>query len=215
MSAKIIDDWEDGEDEDEDEDDFVPDDYDDEVEDEEGANYVGHDDSEDDPDNFPSLLEGPLSIDKTKGICYGQEGAFFLVCKTPFPAKTFTFEAPVIDSPLVFSGWIHDSSRSMKFEVVFSKEQMSKDPLQIQFLEEQEKKQLCHRSLTRTRTKTNNVYIDDNRAERNGGNLKAPPSYSLKTNALELNARKKISLGKHSIILESWTYHWNRGSGDK
>lgn len=173
MSAKNSDDWED----EEEEEDFVPEDYDDE----EGDDCVDDDEDEDDPEDFPSVLQGEFFMDRTKGLCYEQDGAFCLVCKTSIPARTFAFEAPVIDSPLVFAGWINDPNRWMEFEVMFSKEQMSMDPLQIQLLEAQEQKQLSNGSST-TAT-TDNDSIDDNWMEKKSpakGNLKAPTSYSVK-----------------------------------
>jgi hypothetical protein len=174
MSANNSDDWED----EEEEEDFVPEDCDDE----EGDDCVDDDEEDDDPEDFPSVLQGEFFMDRTKGLCYEQDGVFCLVCKTSIPARTFAFEAPVIDSPLVFAGWINDPNRWMEFEVIFSKEQMSMDPLQIQLLEAQEQKQLCYGSSTTTTT-TDNDSIDDNWMEKKSlakGNLKAPPSYSVK-----------------------------------
>ena len=156
MSAKKFDDWED----EEEEEDFVPEDYDDE----EGDDCVDDDEDEDDPEGFPSVLQGQFFMDRTKGLCYEQDGSFCLVCKTSIPGRTFPFEAPVIDSPLVFAGWINDPNRWMEFEVIFSKEQMSMDPLQIQLLEAQEQKQLSNGSSTIVTT--GNDSMDDNWIEK-------------------------------------------------
>lgn len=168
--------WEEIDDGDEDEEDFDPEDCDD---DEESVEIVDDHDVEDDPENFPSILQGQLFFDERKRICYEQDGTFCLVCNNSFP-QSFTFEAPLIDIPMVFVGWIHDPSRKMEFEVVFSKESMSEDPLQIQLLEAQENIPLCQGSSTRT--KTDNKYIDDACAKKKSGSLKAPPLHSLKTN---------------------------------
>jgi len=115
-------------------------------------------------------------MDKAKGLCYEQDGVFCLVCKTSIPAGTFTtFETPVIDSPLVFAGWIKDPCRWMEFEVLFSKEPgMLTDPLEMKLLEAQEEQQQLE----------NGSSIDDNWMKEKKspakGNLKAPPSYALK-----------------------------------
>ena len=188
MSAKKFDDWED----EEEEEDFVPEDYDDE----EGDDCVDDDEDEDDPEGFPSVLQGQFFMDRTKGLCYEQDGSFCLVCKTSIPGRTFPFEAPVIDSPLVFAGWINDPNRWMEFEVIFSKEQMSMDPLQIQLLEAQEQKQLSNGSSTIVTT--GNDSMDDNWMEKKSpakGNLKVPPSYSVKEKSdISIdNARKSSS----------------------
>lgn len=176
MSAAHLDHWE--YEEDDDEEDFVPEDFDEE----EGDDDVDDDDdAEDDPEDFPSVLQGEIFMDRTKGLCYEKEGFFCLVCKTSISAKTFAFDAPVTDSPLVFAGWINDPDHWMEFEVRFSKEPVSEDPLQIQLLEAQDQKQLCTGSSTTT--KTGSHYIDGDSMEKKSpakGDLKAPPSYSLK-----------------------------------
>jgi len=167
---------------DEEEEDFVPDDFDEE---EEGVDFVHHDDDEDDPEGFPSILQGQIYMDERKRICYEQDEAFYLVCKNSFPTKAFTLEAPVIDSPLIFVGWIQDPSRSMEFEVVFSKELMSKDPLQIQFLEAQDAILLCKGSSKRMKTDTK--YVDDTLMKKKSGNLrKTSLSYSLKKSSANI-----------------------------
>lgn len=176
MSAKALDHWGD---DDEEEEDFLPEEYDD---DDEGDDFVDHvDEEEGDSEDFPSVLQGEIFMDRMKGLCYEQDGAFCLVCKTSIPAMNFPFEAPVKDSPLVFAGWIHDPNIWMEFEVTFSEESISKDPLQLQLLDSQELKQTCNGKSTST--KTDNDNSDDDWLEQKSppkGNLKAPPSYSLK-----------------------------------
>lgn len=203
MSENDNNDW------DEEEEDFVPEEYEDA--DEEGDNYDDQDDDGDDPEAFPSLLQGEISMDRTKGLCYEQEGVFCLVCKTSFPAQSFDLDAPVIDTPLVFSGWINDPNRRMEFEVMFSKEPMSNDPLQIQILEAQEKKQVCNGSPTTA--KTSNDFIDDNWMEKKSPAkeaLKDPPPYtsneksgSFKASVNEYNPKTSSSNLKAGNAIET------------
>jgi len=193
MSSDLFDDFED----EEEEEDFVPEDYDDE-----GDDYVDQgNDEEDDPEDFPSVLHGEMFMDETKGLCYEQDGVFCLVCKTSIADGTFSFEAPVIGSPLVFAGWISDPNRWMEFEVRFSKEQMSKDPLQIQLLEAQEQKQMCNRSLKTI--KTDSDHIDDNLMAKKSppkGNLKSPPAYAVKEDLSSLNTTSAKCSPQHSPL---------------
>lgn len=193
MSSDLFDDFED----EEEEEDFVPEDYDGE-----GDDYVDHgNDEEDDPEDFPSVLHGEIFMDEMKGLCYEQDGVFCLVCKTSGAEGTFSFEAPVIGSPLVFAGWISDPNRWMEFEVSFSKEPMSKDPLQIQLLEAQEQKQMCYRSLKTI--KTDSDRIDDNLMAKKSppkGNLKAPPTYAVKEDSGSFIATSAKCSPKHSPL---------------
>ena len=87
-------------------------------------------------------------MDETRGLCYEDDGSFSLVCKTSIHAQTFAFESPMIDSPLTFAGWINDPNYRMEFEVLFTKEPMSDDPLQIQLLEAQKQKELYNAAST-------------------------------------------------------------------
>jgi len=197
MTANDCKGWEDEDnDEDEDEEDFVPNHHDEDDGDGDGDDDVDHDeDYEDDPEDFPSVLQGEISIDRMKGLCYKKDGDFCLVCQNSISARAFALESPVIDGPMVFTGWINDPSRRIKFKVHFSKEPMSKDPLQIQLLEAQEKKQLLNGSSTTT--KTDNYCVDDNWMEKKSpakGDLKAPPSYSLKENSGDLKDTVKNTI---------------------
>ena len=173
MSSNALDDWDD----EEEEEDFVPEYYDDD----EGDDYADNDEEEDTSEDFPSVLQGELFVDRIKGLCYEKDGVFCLVCKTSLPVLNFPSEVPVKESPLVFAGWINDPNNWMEFEVTFAEEPASQDPLQIQLLESQEQKQSYNR--LSTATKTGNENINDDGMEKKSpakGNLKAPPSYSLK-----------------------------------
>lgn len=172
MSAKRIDKWEDEVDDDDDEEDFVPGAYDEE-EDDSDAHY----DDEVDPEDFPLLLEGEMFIDKVKGLCYEQDGLFFLLCKTTFPDGSFSFGAPIVGSPLLFAGWIKEPGNWMEFEVRISKEPMSMDPLETELLKAQEERQSNSRPKTATKT---GVGMIDQKESTTKRDLKAPPSYSLK-----------------------------------
>lgn len=178
MSTKTFDDWD--EDEDGEDFDFVPEDNDDE-----GDDYVDdEDDEDDDPEDFPSVLQGEMFVDRSKGLCYEKDGSFCLVCITPISSLNFPLEAPVKESPLVFAGWVNKPNNWMEFEVRFSEEPISNDPLQIQLLESQEQKQSC--IAQPVATKTDNAKASDDWMEKKSpanGNLKAPPTYSLKQTA--------------------------------
>ena len=168
MSEFIQDDWED------EEEDFVPGEYDED----DGDDDIEDDDEEeeDDPGVFPSVLQGEIFMDETRGLCYEDDGSFSLVCKTSIPAQTFAFESPKIDSPLTFAGWINDPNYRMEFEVLFTKEPMSDDPLQIQLLEAQKQKELYNAAST-TMKSDNDCNDHDLMGKKSSakGNLKAPP----------------------------------------
>eukprot|EP00531_Pseudo-nitzschia_arenysensis_P015843 CAMPEP_0116126774 /NCGR_PEP_ID=MMETSP0329-20121206/6503_1 /TAXON_ID=697910 /ORGANISM="Pseudo-nitzschia arenysensis, Strain B593" /LENGTH=369 /DNA_ID=CAMNT_0003620863 /DNA_START=102 /DNA_END=1211 /DNA_ORIENTATION=+ len=184
MSSKNLDDWDD----DDEEEDFVPDDYDDE-----GDDYDDDEEEEHESGGIPSVLEGKLFMDRSKGLCYEQDGVFCLVCKSAVSALNFPAEAPIKDSPLIFAGWINSPTNWLEFEVSFSEEPASDDPLQVQLLESQEQKQ----SQSRLPTASKTVYKI---AEHDGmqkkspakGNLKDPPSYSLEGKS-EFNDAQKSS----------------------
>ncbi len=172
MSSNNLDDWDD----DEEEEDFVPDDYDDE-----GDDYDDDEEEEHDSQDIPSVLEGELFLDRSKGLCYEQNGVFCLVCKSTISALNFPSEAPVENSPVIFAGWISSPTNWMEFEVSFSEEPASDDPLQVQLLESQEQKQ-SHSRLSKA-SKTGNKITDNDEMPKKcpaKGTLKAPPSYSLK-----------------------------------
>jgi len=177
MSAKGFDEWED--ERDDDEEDFVPGGYDEE----EVDDCVDYDDDEVDLEDFPSILPGEMFVDKAKGLCYEQDGLFSLTCKTSIPAETFTFGAPVMGSPLLFTGWIKDPGSWMEFEVFFSSEPMSTDPLEMKLLEAQEEQFSIIRSETAKNTGDGD---DDNKKSPAKGNLKVPPSYPFKESSVSL-----------------------------
>ncbi|VEU37353.1 unnamed protein product [Pseudo-nitzschia multistriata] len=188
MSSKGYSEWE--SEEDEDEEDFVPDAYE-----EEGDDCVEFSDDEDDPEDFPPILQGEMFIDENKGLCYEQDGIFCLVCKSSIPTESFSFATPVMNTPLVFAGWIKNPGSWMEFEVHFSKEPMSKDPLEIKLLEEQEEQNLRSRSEI---SKKN--YIDDAKNKTSPGkcDLKAPPSYSLENNSGNIKYAAEDRNGKQT-----------------
>jgi hypothetical protein len=136
--ADIDNEWHAGDeydDDDDDEEDFVPG-RDDELEDE----YVDEDDNDDDDDEeFPSLLEGELFRDLSKGgnLCYEQEGAFCLVCQDSIP-ESFQISSPVLDKPFKFAGWIQTPATWYEFEVIFSQRPEPDDPIEVKFLQAQD-----------------------------------------------------------------------------
>mmetsp|Transcript_4803 Transcript_4803/g.13868 ORF Transcript_4803/g.13868 Transcript_4803/m.13868 type:complete len:364 (+) Transcript_4803:109-1200(+) len=171
MSGKRSDDWED--EVSDDEEDFVPGAYDDEEDDDSDVAY----NDEVDPEDFPVILDGEMFVDKVKGLCYEKDGLFCLVCKTSFPDGSFSFGAPMTDRPLLFAGWIKDPGNWLEFEVLFSKEPMSTDQLEIELLKAQEERQTSSESESTTKT---DVDMIDKKSTITNHNLKAPPSYSLK-----------------------------------
>ena len=139
MADKYQDHWGDGDDDDDDdEDDFVPG-GDDELEDE----YVDDDDDDDDDEEeFPSMLEGKLFRDPSKGmnLCFEQGGVFCLVCQDTVP-ESFQVSSPAVNVPFKFAGWIKSPSTWYEFNVIFSERPETDDPMTLQFLEAQDQLQ--------------------------------------------------------------------------
>jgi hypothetical protein len=191
MSAKESDEWE-GE-EYEDEEDFVPGAFEDD-DDDEGDDDCYYDDDDEDVEDFPSILQGEMIVDKTKGLCYEKDGAFSLVCKTSTSTGTSNPETPIIGTPLEFGGWIKNPSRWFEFEVTFSKEPLSTDPLELKLLEAQEELQ-SSRGLSTTKETEENNDRDACFEEKKGPgktSLKTESSHSLEISA-ESRSRKDFS----------------------
>ena len=187
---KYQDQWDDGEDDDdeEDEDDFVPG-GDDELEDE--YDDDGEDD-DDDEEEFPSLLEGQLFRDPSKGmnLCFEQDGVFCLVCQDSVP-ESFQVSSPVVDVPFKFAGWIKSPATWYEFNFVFTERPETDDPMTLKFLEAQD--QLQHRGGDDDAGKNNTSGgkstgleeeeeddddLDQKAPAKPSPSLKAPPSYA-------------------------------------
>ena len=200
MNAEDFNDWQD--EDDESEEDFVPEAYDEEDDDsdDDSDDSDGDDDDDNDGDDLPTFLQGDLIMDRAKGLCYQNDGNFSLVSQD----STFTIGTPLLDSPIVFAGWIKDPSVWMEFEVYFSKQLMSTctDPLEMKLLEAQEKELpvagIDDNKESLFAKKSGNDTIDDKWMEGKKtpakGNLKAPPAYSLVDNGD--NVKETIVCGK-------------------
>jgi hypothetical protein len=153
--------WEDEEEEEEeDEDDFIPD-----ADDDDDDAYDVEDEGDDDDGSFPTFLQGELFVDKSKGLCYEEEGVFCLVCQTSLD-EPFNFQSPPVDKPLVFAGWVKNPSQWFEFNLTFAKEAEPTDELELKLLKTQEEKQGMNGGNSK----------DDSPVK---GNLKAPPAYSV------------------------------------
>ena len=182
--------WEDDEEE-EDEDDFIPD-----GDDDDDDAFDVEEEEDDDDGSFPTFLNGQLFVDKSKGLCYEEEGAFCLVCQTSLN-EPFNFQSPPVDKPLVFAGWVKNPSQWFEFNVTFSKEAEPTDELELKLLKTQEEKKGMNGgsgnskddSPVKGHLKAPPAYSvgdDDEEEGKKGpakGNLKSPPSYSTTTTA--------------------------------
>jgi hypothetical protein len=190
MNTEDFNDWQD--EDDESEEDFVPEAYDDEdddsddSDDNDGDGDIDNDnDNDNDDDDLPTFLQGDLIMDRAKGLCYENDGNFSLVSQN----STFSIGTPLLDSPVVFAGWIKDPGVWMEFEVYFSKQLLSTctDPLEMKLLEAQEKKlpvaSIDDNKESSFAKKSGNDTIYgkwmEGRKTPTKGNLKAPPAYSL------------------------------------